>query len=619
MARRIPVGMSLKRVLRARDLFATSYGDVGSSIYYALALVAGLAFGMTPVVFMIAGVFFVMTAISYAEATTMFPEAGGSSSFARHAFNEVWSVVAAWGQMLNYIITASISAFFVPHYLGVLWPALRGRPYDVVFAMGIIVSLAAVNVRGAKESSRMNLFLAIIDFTTQALLVAIGLVLVMSPSVLVQNVDFGTTPTLGHFLVAIPVGMIAYTGIETTSNLAEEARDFKTTVPNATKMTVFAVLAIYAFLPAVALSAMPVKDGNTLLVSKYASDPVLGIVSELHLGALARPAELYVGLLAATILLIATNAGMIGVSRLTYSMSIHRQLPDAIRKLHPRFKTPYVAIVVFGVIACLTILPGQADFLGKVYAFGAMLSFTIAHISLIKLRWSQPEAERPYRGPWNFKFRGRDLPWFAVVGGLGTGASWFTVLGRDPKVFLGGLLWIGAGFGLFALYRRSCGLSLTETAKIVTPKSIVEQEVEYESILVVFEEGRFSEQALITAVKLSAKRRRAIHILATITVPWNTPIDAVLTDQRRVAGEAIERAKMLGGRRVSGHVEAVRAGELGRRIIDVARAMDARAVIMGIRRNQQGGLFSKPVQKLLEERPCRVVLVTEPPRKLAMA
>ncbi|MGH2906980.1 MAG: APC family permease [Solirubrobacterales bacterium] len=611
MARRSTDGAKLQRVLRARDLFATSYGDVGSSIYYALALVAALALGMTPVIFLIAGVFFVMTAATYAEATSMFPEAGGSSSFARHAFNEVWSVIAGWGQMLNYIITASISAFFVPHYLGVVFPALRGGPYDSIFAIVIIASLACVNVIGVRESSRVNLVLAAIDFTTQAVLVVIGLILVTSPQILVQNVDFGTYPTVKNFIVAIPVAMIAYTGIETSSNLAEEAREHQVTVPRATKMTVAAVLAIYAFLPSVALSAMPVHNGTTLLVTQYAGDPVLGIVKELHLGVLAAPAEIYVGLLAATILLIATNAGMIGVSRLTYSMSLHRQLPLAVRKLHPRFKTPYVAIICFGVVASLTVLPGQADFLGKVYAFGAMLSFTIAHASVIKLRWSQPELERTYRGPGTFHLRGHEVPVFAVVGGIGTGAAWLTVLGRDPKVFLGGLIWVGIGLTLYGLYRRSLGLGMRETAEVAMAKPAVDQEVEYESVLVMFEEACFSRQVIETAVKLSARRKRAIHVIVTIEIPWNTPPGILPPAQAARAAESIERARQIGGRRVSGHVEAVRPGEAGRRVIDTANEMNARAVVAALNRKEEASLFPRSVQAILAERPCRVILVTE--------
>ena len=186
---------------------------------------------MTPVVFLIAGVIFVCTAATYTEATTMYPEAGGSSSFARRAFNEFWSFFAAWGQMLNYIITVAISAFFVPHYLGVFWEPLGESPGDIVVGIVVVVVLAVVNVVGVKESAGLNVFLALADFLTQVLLVIVGVVLVFSPEMLVNNVDFGTYPTLGDFLIAIPVGMVAYTGIETISNMAEEARDYGKTIP----------------------------------------------------------------------------------------------------------------------------------------------------------------------------------------------------------------------------------------------------------------------------------------------------------------------------------------------------------------------------------------------------
>src|SRR5687768_10664112 len=142
----------LQRVLGTNALFATAYGNVGSSIYYALGLVASYALGLTPVVFVITGVFFFFTAASYAEATAMYPEAGGSSSFARRAFNEFASFFAAWAQMLTYVITVAISAFFVPHYVGGLfWEELRHSPGDIVFGAGVIVVLMALNVFGTKE------------------------------------------------------------------------------------------------------------------------------------------------------------------------------------------------------------------------------------------------------------------------------------------------------------------------------------------------------------------------------------------------------------------------------------------------------------------------------------
>src|SRR5919199_228296 len=165
MARRRLEG--LQRVLGGNALFSTAYGNVGSSIYYALGLVASFALGLTPVVFVITGIFFFCTAATYAEATAMYPEAGGSSSFARRAFNEFWSFFAAWGQMLNYVVTVAISAFFVPHYLGGLfWEPLRHSPGDILGGAVIIAALAAINVVGVKESAWLNVFLAVTHFPT---------------------------------------------------------------------------------------------------------------------------------------------------------------------------------------------------------------------------------------------------------------------------------------------------------------------------------------------------------------------------------------------------------------------------------------------------------------------
>ena len=604
----------LQRVLGTGALFSTAYGNVGSSIYYALGLVAIFALGMTPVVFLIAGFIFACTAASYTEATTMFPEAGGSASFARRAFNEFWSFFAGWAQMLTYIITVSISAFFVPHYLGVFWEPLGESPADIVFGIFVVVVLAVVNIVGAKESAGVNVFFAVADFLTQVLLVVVGVVLVLDPDLLVSQIDLGTSPTVSDFLIAIPVGMVAYTGIETISNMAEEARDYGHTIPRGMGLVVVAVFVIYAFLPAVALSAMPVRDGETTLAlpkeeGGYADDPILGVVANIDLGPLQGAAEIYVGVLAATILFIATNAGMIGVSRLTYSMGQYRQLPERLRALHPKFRTPYVAIAVFGLIACLTIVPGQAEFLGTIYAFGAMLSFTIAHLAVIALRIDQPDRERPFRGPGTLRVRGRELPLFAVVGGLGTGASFVVVTVLNVETLIAGVIWVALGVTTYVLYRRRLGLPLTATHKIVLPKPAVEHEVEYESVLVAFEDGRYSPEAVSTAVLLAARRRRGIHVLVTIAVPPNAPIDADTPDLEARADTIIDTAQMSGGRRVTGRWEKVRPGQAGRRIVEEAREIRARAIVMSLPPRRAGmSLFGKTLETVLAERPCRVII-----------
>ena len=305
-------GQGLERVLGAPGLFATVYGNVGSSIYYALGVTAGIALGLTPVVFVISGLIFAATAATYAEGTVRYPEAGGSSSFARHAFNELVSFGAAWAQMLNYVITISISAFFVPHYLSIFWGPLRDNPWDIVGGAAVIVVLVGLNIVGIRESARINIVLAAVDFATQLLLVLLGFVLIFSPSVLTHNVHWGVAPTWGDFFLAIPIGMIAYTGIETVSNLAEEARDPVRNVPRAYLMTAVAVFAIYFTLPAIALSALPVKlvdgDFKTLLGLQpeqggFANDPVLGVVENLGIsGTFLDVLKVYVGLLAATLI-----------------------------------------------------------------------------------------------------------------------------------------------------------------------------------------------------------------------------------------------------------------------------------------------------------------------------
>ena len=442
MAERHPREESLRRVHGVGALFSAAYGNVGSSIYYALGVVAVFALGLTPVTFVIAGVIFAFTAATYIEGTVMYPEAGGSSSFARHAFNELVSFIAAWGQMLNYIITVAISAFFVPHYLAVFWDPLGHGPGDIIGGVVLIALLAALNVKGTKESARFNLVLAVADLLTQIVLVVIGIALVLNPDTLVNNVHFGTAPTWGDFALGIAVGMIAYTGIETISNMAEEAKDAGRTVPQGTGLTVLAVLGLYVLLPVIALSAMPVTQdaaGNfsTELGTKFADDPVLGIVENLGLSAgMTDALRVYVGALAAVILIIATNAALIGLSRLTFSMGHHRQLPERLRQVHPRFRTPFIAIIVFSAVAAITLLPGETELLATMYSFGAMLSFTIAHVSVVQLRRRFPDRERLWKPPLNFRAFGVEVPLTAILGGLGTFAAWIVVMALNTRTLV---------------------------------------------------------------------------------------------------------------------------------------------------------------------------------------
>jgi APA family basic amino acid/polyamine antiporter len=622
MAQRIPRDESLSRVHGVGALFSAAYGNVGSSIYYALGVTAAFALGLTPVAFAIAGLIFICTAATYVEATVMYPEAGGSSSFARHAFNEFVSFVAAWGQLLNYVITAAISAYFVPHYLAVFWEPLAHAPADIALASFLVLLLAAVNIRGTEESAKLNLVLAAADLATQAALVVLGLFLVFSPDVLVGNVHLGVAPTWSDFALGIAVGMIAYTGIETISNMAEEARDAARTIPRAVGFTVVAVLGLYMLIPLVALSAMPVTQGaggeyTTELGTTFADNPMLGIAENLGLG--ATPTEVlryYVGFFAGVILLIATNAAMIAVSRLTYSMGQYRQLPEALRQLHPRYRTPYIAITVFAVVAIVTMVPGQTELLATMYSFGAMLSFTIAHFAVIQLRRVRPDVERKWTPPLNVPFLGARVPLSALLGGFGTFAAWIVVMALNPRTLVIGLGWMAFGIAVYLLYRRNQRLPLTETVKVVLPEPLGVEEVEYRSILVGFEDDEaFSPEVVATAVKLASKRRRGIHVHSMMTVPTNLPLDAEMREREAEAQRKIEEAKLIGGQRVTGHVARVRPGQAGYSIADEAAEIKAEAIVVGLRYRNGVPLYNKTLQTILGERPCRVIVVSDPTDK----
>jgi APA family basic amino acid/polyamine antiporter len=616
----------LRRVLGTSALFSTAYGNVGSSIYYALGLVASYALGLTPVVFVITGVIFYLTAATYAEATAMFPEAGGSSSFARHAFNELWSFFAAWAQMLNYTITIAISAFFVPHYLGgIFWPALQHGPGDILFGIGVVSVLSVVNVVGVKEAAGLNIVLAITDLATQLLLVVVGIVLVLSPHTLIHNVHLGLAPSWKQFLVAIPVGMIAYTGIETISNMAEEARDETKTIPRAIKGVVAAVFAIYAALPVVALSALPVhREPNghytTLLGTSeahggFAGDPVLGIVKHLHLGPLQGAGEIYVGILAATILFIAANAGIIGASRLVYSMGLHRQVPDRLSRLHPRFSTPWIGILLFGGVACLTIIPGQAEFLGNLYAFGAMLSFTIAHISVIRLRIKEPDRPRPYRGPGTLRIAGRKLPLFAVLGGLGTGLAFVVVTILHLNVAVAGLFWLALGMLLYVGFRHRQGLDLTTTQKAPRPERPAEfAEFDYRTALVPIFGGDVSAEALGAASKLIGEDG-VVYAVFVLPVPSQLSLDEGMEEEEAEGRSALESARIQARRAgIKIHTGLIRTRNPGAALVEQAERVHADVIYWSTIHAPRGEQRIGPTATyLLAKRPCRVIIETEPP------
>jgi basic amino acid/polyamine antiporter, APA family len=623
----------LRRSVGVPGLFATAYGNVGSSIYYALGLVAAHALGLTPLVFLFAGGLFALTAKTYSEGAAMFPEAGGSSSFARHAFNEVVSFFAGWALSLDYILTIAISAFFVPHYLSA-FPGLGGldhNPGDIFGGLIVVVALAALNIRGLGESAKLNFVLAITDLSTQVLLVVIGAVLVLNPSLLIHQVHLGSVPTWHELIFALSLAMLAYTGIETVSNMAEEARDPGREVPKAVNLVVLAVLGVYLGISMIALSALPVVHHAagyspalqesfkhpgyaTALGGFFQNDPVLGIVSRLGLhGAVLHIATYYVGLLAATILFIATNAGMIGISRLSWSLAEHRQLPSIFSRLHVRYRTPWFTIVFFSCLASVLVLYGNTSTLGNLYSFGALLSFTIAHIAVIALRVKDPERERPYRLPWNVRIRGASIPMTAVIGGIGTAAVWVVVVVTHPEARTVGIPWMVLGMGAYLLYRRRQGLDPFKVYRLPRAERPPDfEELDYRTALVPIFGEDVSAAALSSAAKLIGEDG-VVYAIFVLPVPSQLSLESGLAEEEAQGRSVLESARIQARRAgLKIHTGLIRTRNPGAALVEEARRVGADVIYWSTLHAPAGERRIGPTAVyLLSHRPCRVIIETE--------
>ncbi|HEV2140591.1 MAG TPA: APC family permease [Candidatus Dormibacteraeota bacterium] len=490
----------LPRTLGASALFAACYGNVGSSIYYALGVTAAFALGLTPVALILAGFIFVTTALNYAEGTAALPHAGGSSSFARRAFNQPIGFIVGWVQLLNYTATASISAYFAIGYLGVfgkyvpLFDLLRHNDVAHVTATAALIGiLIIVNIIGIQESSLLNLVLAFTDLITQFVLVILGLILILNIQTVLHNIHLGVAPTWGSFLASISIAMVTYTGIETISNLSEEAKNPGRNVPLATWWVIVAVLFVSAFLPTIGMSAFPVHMEHgayvTDLATRFKDDPVAGIVGQFPVAQLAFWSRIWVGFLAFTILVIATNAGLIGISRLSYSLAGLDLLPKQFADLHPKFKTPYISIIVFGIVAAVLVLPGiivhgaQIDLMAAVYSLAATFAFCSAHLSVMRLRFIEPSLHRPYRMPWNIKFGRDSIPVLSLVGALFIGTVFtqlvFQNISNSTFIFMG---WLALGVLVYVAYRRYRNEPLWEPLEVPPPREREVDHVPFETL-----------------------------------------------------------------------------------------------------------------------------------------
>jgi basic amino acid/polyamine antiporter, APA family len=639
--------VTIERRIGAPRLFATAYSTVGSSIYFALGVVASYALGLTPFVFLASGLLFVLTTMTYFEGMTLHPERGGSAVMARYAFNEFWSFVAGWAILLDYLILIAISTLSIGHYLATFWSQLGHDRVDLAIAVLVVAGVARYNFMGITLRGRRTTALAIVDLTLVLLIVALGFAFSFDPGAVTENVQLGTVPRWSDLLFGMTIAVIAYTGIEAASNLAPEVRVPRGALRRTVGAGAAAVLLVFVGMSTVALMALPVKPGvpviggqhsgyGTPLGGQYVEAPVLGVVKAINSGPLGDTLEAAVAIVATLVLVQAANAGMVGITRTAYMLATHRQIPRGLARLHPRYTTPWIVISICSVLVCLLLLPVDIELLAGMFAYGALIAFALAHLSVCVMRVKEPGLPRPFRVPFNVRLRGADIPVPAVIGTVVTIGAWIGVLLYHDEARALGTIWMVLGIGLFVIYRSRQGLSLTRTVEVTElTLASAEPEVEYGSILVPVFGAELDDDIVSTAGQLASDEGvesgegAVIEAIYVTEVPMSLPLDARLPPEKiEAARRALERAKQVGEEYEGVEVAtaAVRGRTTGSAIVEEARRRGVEAIVIGAEPPSPirgGGLLggvsgSKPRELgevtayVLEKAPCRVI-VTAPP------
>jgi len=631
-----------KRGLGSPALFAIVYTSVASAIYFALGVVAENALGLTPVVFLVGALFFVMAAMTYVEGASLHQDRGGSTVFARYAFNELVSFVAGWAILLDYVILVAITALSATHYLAVFYDPIGGGKLELVVAGGIIVYVAARNVRGFSKT-RVNRVAALVvaDIAVQALLIVVGLIVFFDADVWLDPIHLGDTPTWDDLLFALGVATVVFTGLESASGLAGEVavgrRGLKRLISSASATVMF----VYVGIGLVAITALPVVGNATSLARNYLEAPLIGIAEAFDEDWLANGFKFTLAVLATVTLVAAANSAMLGLSRLAYLLSTNRQIPSAVGRLHPTRATPYVVIAIGSLMAMGLVLPEDIDLLVGIFAFGALVGLTIAHLSIVVLRYREPDRRRPYVMPLNVEAFGGSLPLPAVVGAICSAAVWVSLVFTHEGARAVGFGWMAAGLLLYVVYRTSEQKPILK--RVVVPEAALRTrardrvEAEYGSILVPLFGTALDDDIVQTAGRLAAEEdpdaleedHATIEALWVFEVPMSLPIDAALPDEQlQRARKALARAKAVGEEYEGVEVATatVRARRAGVAVVEEARRRGVQAIVLaaeepsrirgGSLLGGRGGPLDNYVGEVtkyvVSKAPCQVILTAPP-------
>ncbi len=632
-------------------LLIVTYAAVGFSIYFSLGVVAKHGLGLTPLIFLLAGVLFVLTALTYFEGSAMLRERGGSSSYARHAFNELIAFVAGWVILLDYLIVIALAVLSVPHYLRPVTGDLDGTLWIPAVIGAVVLYIAAMNWLDipARRRPRFIVLLAAGDLLIQLVIVAVGLVVVMDPDALTRSIDLFHSPGLEDAIYAVVVATLAYAGIEAVANLAPDLDLNPRRFTRVVTRSIWLVPVLYALMAAVALMAVPVVEGpsgpETQLGTTFIEAPVLGVVEAFRPHWLSQTLQWTVGLVAAGTLVWAANTAMLGVSRHVYALAVNRQIPSWLGQLDRRYETPYKAIVICALIVFGLALTGELEVLAGVYAFGATLAITIAHLSIIRLRRKLPDAPRPFRAPFNVGRSPGQFPLSAALGAVLSSLALISVLLFHDSARWVGLGWLAFGLVGYVVYRVGFEqVSLTKQvsvdARALTRPRVT---VEFHRILVPIFGTPLDDDIVSTAGRMAAEadpthggKGAELIILQLTEVPLTRAIDdQVPPEAEAIAVRAVDRARDVAGEyeSVEVSVERVRVRRQGTGIVAAARRLGADAIVMGaeppspIRGGASlGGIGEyRPAEigpvtaYVLRRAPCRVLLTAPPSPPAATA
>lgn len=611
-----------QRVLDAPALFSVAYGEVASSIYFALGIVAAYAVGYTPLVLLGAGLFFVLVALSYAEGTAAIPETGGAATFVRRAFNDLFGFLTGWALFLDYLIVIALSTLFLPHYLAAALELdrLGESPWDVVVAVGVIALIAAVRLARHSRLYTVAVVVAALDLAVQLLLVLLGLALLLAPEPLDATLALGEWPGWEDIAYAVPLALLAYTGLETVANLAEEAREPGRTLPRSLFSSIGLVVVVTCTIALVGTSALPARDGESPLGDEWLEAPVAGIAAALGEplpGWAADAVRVVVGLTGALVLFVAATTSISGLTRLAHSLGGHGQLPRGLGRLHRRTLVSPLAIVLAALLAIAlvvaTALAGNdVVFLASLYSFGVLLAFAAAQLAVIRLRYVEPELARPYRVPLNIRVGTTSIPLPAVVGLLLALAIWVLALATHPGARYAGPAWLAVGLLVYGVVRRRGRRGLLEH---VDSAEELPAGATFRRVLVPMKLGPVGEEMMATAVALAKERQAAVDALHVIRVPLERELDAVLREQEEAAAASLVEARLLGEENgVEVMPITVRARSIGQAIVGEAALRGSDLIVLGSspRWRRQSAFFSPTVDYVLRNAPCEVLVVAFP-------